>query len=80
MEFPNPIRRNQAFRLIERHYPDYLPAETQARSLGLCDYRGERRLTRETAFNQIESLKQEKSLDQEQLRLLDELDHYLRLS
>ncbi|WP_237670882.1 hypothetical protein, partial [Coxiella burnetii] len=39
-----------------------------------------RRLTRETAFNQIESLKQEKSLDQEQLRLLDELDHYLRLS
>ncbi|ACJ20410.1 exodeoxyribonuclease I [Coxiella burnetii] len=80
LEFPNPIRRNQAFRLIERHYPDYLPAETQARSLGLCDYRGERRLTRETAFNQIESLKQEKSLDQEQLRLLDELDHYLRLS
>ncbi|WP_244897220.1 exonuclease domain-containing protein [Candidatus Coxiella mudrowiae] len=88
-EFPNPIRREQALRLIGRHYWDLLCKENQQKFSDYLkhaydgeknlsfDYRGRIRLTRNNALKEIAFLRKEKKLDAEQSILLDDLTDYL---
>ena len=77
LQFPNPIRREQAFRILARHYPAALseanaePFEKQANTV---DYRNRPRLTPALAQQAIEQLRKEKELDAEQLECLAELE------
>ena len=88
-EFPNAIRREQALRLIGRHYLGHLSEENQKifSNYLKClegntenlrfNYRGQCRFTRDAAIKEIEQLKKEKKLDSMQMGLLDDLNLYL---
>lgn len=82
MRIHNPIRREQAMRILARHFPKNLSTEnkkyfdTYMQSQPI-DYRGEKKLQRAQVLSEIQALKQ-KSLDQEQLKLMDELENSMR--
>lgn len=78
MRIPNEVRREQAIRIIGRHFPEclsdknkkYFNTYLQSRPI---DFRGEKKLTRENALLEIDDLLKNKILDDEQRRLLMEL-------
>ena len=84
----SPIRKEQAFRILGRHYPQYLSTENKCyldsyiNSISSSentpiDYLGNRHLTPQTALDQIEELNKQQ-LDKEQRQLLKELkDHII---
>lgn len=89
-QFPNPIRKEQAIRIIGRNYPELLPSQDKIifdeYLANLCnpeqfkpalDYRNEAKLMPWQAIEEIESLRDSGELDTEQLQLLDELQQYL---
>lgn len=83
-----PRIKQLAMRLLGRHYADHL-TETQKHYFAeylsqmdqeenpMVDYRGEKRLNRQTALKEIATLKSLPELSQTQLALLDELEVYL---
>ena len=88
-KFPNPIRREQALRLIGRNYFNLLSKKNQQKffeylkNIYDCeknlsfDYQGKSRFTRNDALKEIAFLRKEKILDAEQSILLDDLSNYL---
>jgi len=82
-QFPSPIRQAQAFRILGRHFPEYLSdAERDDYQMYLqsqpVDFRGEKKLTRAQALVDIEELQKNKTLDDTQKHLLNELkEHFL---
>ncbi len=87
-QFADPIRRELAMRLLAEHYPQYLSEKNKIfydKYQKQCassdhppvDYRGEKRLNAEIALTEIESLKQDATLDSQQKSLLIELETYL---
>ena len=80
MRIPNATRREQAIRIIGRHFPEYLSEEnkkyfaTYLQSHPI-DFRSEKKLTRENALIKIEDLLKNKVLDDEQRKLLMELQN-----
>jgi exodeoxyribonuclease I len=87
-QFPNPIRREQALRMMGRHFFNDLTPEQQTlfkeylhRSIqppadqALIDYRGQRKLTLPTARNDLQTL-QTTTLSPRQHSLLTELKEY----
>jgi exodeoxyribonuclease-1 len=73
----NKIRKEQAIRIIGRHFPENLSAENKAyfnqyRESLLIDYRGEKKLSKTTALLEIETLLQQ-PLNAAQQKLLEEL-------
>lgn len=80
MRIPNATRREQAIRIIGRHFPDYLSEENKhyfdayLKSQPI-DFRGEKKLTRENALIEIDDLLKNKVLDDEQRRLLMEFQN-----
>ena len=81
--FSNPIRLEQAKRIMARHYPDYLEKKELAafhdaiRSKKIVDYRGEEKLTPALALQEIQRLEASMSLDEQQKALLESLTSYL---
>ena len=91
-QFPNATRREQAIRIMGRHYPEYLSenhlavfkdyldsvysASDKSKSQ---DYKGEFRLTPQAAIENIKALlRPEKTLGNEQTKLLNELIEYIQ--
>ena len=79
----NPIRQEQAIRILGRHFPNTLNKEQmiqfeQYLSATPVDFKGEKKLTKENALQEINLLQSEKNLDQEQKTLLQELSDYLQ--
>lgn len=90
--FNNPILREQAIRILGRHYPEFLPEqyreEFQAHLARInmpdnetvpLDYRGEKHLTPKAALLQIDELRKNNTLSQTQMTLLQDLESYLLL-
>lgn len=85
-EFPNVVRREQALRLLGRHYSNTLSDKNLAKfntylnSIKLeesrIDYKNQRQLTLSAALSEIEALLQKEDLDAEQKNLLEELQQY----
>lgn len=81
----NPTLHHLAIRLLGRHFPEAL-STTQAALFNdylknlhsLIDYHGEKRLTVETALNEMNELRKQPLLTQKQLKLLEELELYLK--
>ncbi len=82
--------RQLASRLLCRNYPDNLPAmltkdfEDYMRRVtpkneddALRDYKNHKRTTPLDALTEIDKMKKEKTLDRQQIELLDELENYL---
>ncbi len=89
-EFPDPALRQLASRILWRNYPDNLSrklskdfkrcmrrANPKEDNDAMLDYKGKKRTTPVGALADINRLKKERDLDQEQLSLLDELADYL---
>jgi exodeoxyribonuclease-1 len=81
MRIPNATRREQAIRIIGRHFPEHLSAENKHYfdaylTSKAVDFRGGKKVTRADALNEIEAL-MEKELDAEQIKLLEALKVYL---
>ena len=89
--FDHPVMRELAQRVLLRNYREHLPErfEPAFRRLmqrvnplplegTMIDYRGRERLTPEAALREIKRLKREEALDELQIRVLDELEPYLR--
>lgn len=89
-QFPNENLREQASRILGRHYPEFLPNNEQdifqayLQKIGtkidgerLVDYRGEARLTPQKALEEITELRKNE-LDNKKLFLLEDLEQYLR--
>lgn len=88
--FINSLQREQALRVIARHYPDVLTADDKAAFIAHCtnlnetsestprDYRGEPKRTREAALQAIQKLRETVNLDAEQTQLLAELETFLQ--
>ena len=72
-----PTRREQALRIMGRHYPHLLSEQEQADFNEYCeapviDFRGHKKLTWRDALAQAETVPQEKNLTDEQKKLLEE--------
>ena len=72
-----PTRREQALRIIGRHYPNLLSEQEQADFDDYCmrpaiDFRGHKKLTRADAHEQIIKLQQESTLTDTQKKLLED--------
>lgn len=90
-KFPRIETRTLARRILMRNYP-HAAGEAEKREWihylnrinprqeenALVDYRGEKRTTPVDAMSEIDSIKQQGAVDDEQLRLLLELEEYLR--
>lgn len=89
----HPLLKTLATRLLGRHFPESLTPElaetfqtylqkTKAEDQNdvLIDYQGKKRLTPKAALEQINEIKMTVPLDNEQQRLLDEMQHYLASS
>jgi exodeoxyribonuclease-1 len=89
--FSTQYTRELAARVISRNYPEsqtktfskdfekYMEkVNPQDSSDALCDYKGGKRTTPKDALLEISELRKENSLDDEQLRLLDELEGHLK--
>lgn len=72
-QFPSPLRKAQAMRIIARHFSD-APMESEKTAL---DFRGENKLTKSAALLEIEKIKTEKVLDDEQKKLIAEFELFL---
>ncbi len=89
--FSSPDARVLAWRILARNYPDALSPEyeseyeryirrinpTRQRD-ALVDYRGERRMTPKDALDEIEKLRENRKSEEDQLRLLEDLEYYIR--
>ncbi len=81
-QMTNPIRKQQAMRIMYRHYPAALSAlenETYKEYLNannFCDYRGQKKLSKHQAIAEISALQISKNLDSEQLLLIQELKDF----
>ncbi len=89
--FASPDARTLAWRVLARNYPDALPPEYEPeykqyikrinpprQKDALIDYREERRTTPKDALAEIENLRTSGKVKREQLRLLDDLEGYIR--
>ncbi len=87
----NPRLKMLALRILGKHYPEMLTADQTEQFADymkkissaddneiLIDYQGKKRLTPRTALNEIEELRKNSKLTPTQLKLLDELEHYLQ--
>lgn len=77
----NPIRHEQAIRILGRHYPAYLSPKQRAvfetyLTAYPIDFRGAPKLTKQKALEEIETLRQSRELDEEQIGLLLDLEQY----
>jgi exonuclease I len=85
----NPKLKKLTIRLLGRHYPDAMSTEQSqdfaeymqqvkaAETSPLIDFKGNIRLSSESALREITELRKIATLDQTQLSLLDELEKYL---
>lgn len=83
---PTPIMKEQALRILGRHYFEALPPRYQDEftvylknvwdKSSTLDYRGKPRLTKEVALEEIALLRSSGNLDDEQIRLMAELEKY----
>lgn len=83
-QFPNPIRKQQAMRILARHFSETLPTTEKNEFLRYTksepvDFRGEKKLTMPRALSDIETLLQSSKPDDAQIKLLRELQEFLRL-
>ncbi len=89
--FSSPDARVLAWRILARNYPDTLPPDYESeygqyikrvnpprQRDALVDYREERRTTPKDALDEIEQLKENGEMKVDQLRLLDDLENYIR--
>lgn len=81
-QFPNKDREQQAIRIIGRHFPEFLPDNEREifeayRNSTPVDFRGQKKLTRDAALAEIQTLSQNTSLDKQQMHLLAELKVFL---
>ncbi len=86
LTLPNPVRREQALRIMGRYYSDHLSEENKklyeeyvqhAQQKSLIDYRGKSSLTLPKVLEEIHHLENEASLDQQQKQLLLDFKTYL---
>ncbi len=91
-QFHNPHLHDMPLRIMGRHYPHYLTPPMARKFADYLhtlndadnpanipiDYRGKRRLIRQVALADIESLRASASADAEKLHLLQELENYTR--
>lgn len=82
-QFPNKTRKQQAIRILARHFPDTISAEDKNEfnhylKSEPVDFRGEKKLTASRALTDIETLLQSNRLDEEQRKLLFELQGFLK--
>jgi exodeoxyribonuclease-1 len=90
-QFASPDARTLAWRILGRNFPGALPPEYQNEFKSylqrinpfrpedaLIDYREQQRTTPRTALLEIERLQQTAKLDEEQLKLLENLENYIR--
>lgn len=89
MQFPNALRQTLAMRILGRHFNEYLAPENKTyfnnylktiysdNAVAPIDFRGEKKLTATQALIEIESLKNNKQLDEAQQRLLNELKVFI---
>lgn len=80
-QFPNPIRQQQAVRIMGRHFLDQLSPDNKivfAHYLQSTpvDFRGEKKLTTSQALIELETLETSATLDATQKKLLAELKEY----
>ncbi len=86
----NPAIRTQAIRILGRHFPEVLTSK-QAEEFNLymakihpeeedamIDFQNKKRLTPQTALQQIDEIRKSKILSEEQQGLLTNLEHYLK--
>ncbi len=81
-QIPNALRREQAIRILGRHFPNTLNEAQQLQfqqflNASPIDFRGEKKLTKADALSEIEKLQTRDDLDQVQQALLVELKEYL---
>ncbi len=89
-QFPNPIRKEQALRIVGRHFPEHLNSADEKMyqeyrehiykpdESTITDYRNQTHLTPKQALKDIEEIRANKTIDEEQKVLLDELEAFLR--
>lgn len=89
-QFPRTETRNLAIRILMRNHPGDIAESDKSQwerymkrvnpkeeKDALVDYRGEKRITPEAALTEIASIRREGAIDNEQRRLLEELENYL---
>lgn len=84
---PTPLRKEQALRILGRHYSEYLSDDERSmfeeycllntQESGVTDYRGNKKRTIPEVLKTIQSLETNKELDAEQQSCLEELKTYL---
>ncbi len=86
LSLPNPIHREQAIRILGRHYPDSLSPMNkrlfeeylnQLQKNSLIDFRGQPSLNANNALHEINRLETDINLDNEQRTLLADFKRYL---
>ena len=90
-QFSSPDARSLAGRVLGRNYPETLPIEHAAgfeqymkrvnparEKDALIDYREQRRTTPRDALAEINRIRQERELEIKQLKLLEDLENYIR--
>ncbi len=81
---PNPVRREQALRILGRHYPEYLSEDKRTLFKQHClsdthiDYRGKTKLTIAEAIKSIQLLQANQNLEPEQQACLEALQRELK--
>lgn len=88
--FKNPRLKEIATRLMGRYYPQYLTAELKEgyaaymqhinpldEEDALVDWRGDKKLTPKAALQRIAEIRGEKQLDEEGIKLLEDLERYI---
>lgn len=83
-QFPNPVRQEQAIRIIGRHFPAFLSPEDKIKfntylQSEPVDFRGEKKLTSQNARIEMDVLEKTKSLDDAQKKLLSEFRKFLEI-
>lgn len=85
--FTHSLRKEQAIRIMGRHYFEYLNDVQRSlyenylqkihRNESIIDYRNEHRLTPQSALEKIDLIKKNSTLNEEQLAILEELNHFI---
>lgn len=82
---PTQTMKEQALRILGRHYFEALPPDEQAtftlylkNAYSTLDYRGKPRMTRTAALSEIAQLRNSGGLDDEQIKLINGLEQYIQ--
>lgn len=71
-KFPNPLRKAQAHRIVQRHFPE-VSVHNDTFCIDTIDFRGEKKYTLAQALADLADIEAKKELDDEQKKLLSEL-------